>query len=502
MNKQYLLILPIFSLVISGCQKLPPEPGLVATPTAPTSTQSAISTPSPTALPTFKPETAIPTPTETPSIGADGLDDAYYPQMGNGGYDALHYSLDLSVDVANNEISGSSTLNARTSEALSSFNLDLHGLEVSTVTVNAAPATFSRKNDELTITPAVPLEKNMEFTVVVMYSGRPESVADASFPGETVGWFGDAGIYVVSEAAGAMSWYPVNNHPLDKASYTFRITAPKQYRVAANGLLKSEVVNGKMKTSVWEETHPMASYLAILAIGNYRLVTEPGPGGLPIRNYFPPDAGGDVTGAFIHTNDMLAYYSQVFGPYPFDAYGVVVVPLEFGYPLETQTLSVFAIDMADELTAAHELAHQWFGNSVSLKSWKDIWLNEGFATYAEALWVEHTQGKTAGDQYMQAIYRDAKARGMAAPTDPSIKNLFDDFVYDRGGCVLYALRLQVGDEIFFKILSEYYARYKYANANTDDFLAVAEAVSGQDLQSFFDAWLYSAEIPDLPQPAQ
>lgn len=499
MKNRILVGLAFVALAVLSCRTLVPASTLVPTPESVPPTIA----PSPTRVvstPTTSPKPSTTLPADVPVPGADGLSDPYYPQMGNGGYDALHYSLDLTVDVANDEINGVSTLDAQTTEALSSFDLDLHGLEVSSVTVNDAPATFSRQNDELIITPAKALLDGEKFSVTVSYGGQPQAVEDASVPGEMVGWFADAGVYVVSESAGAMGWYPVNNHPLDKATYTFRITAPKQYLVAANGLLKSEVVKGEMKTSVWEEIHPMASYLATLIIGKYKLMTETGPNGLPIHNYFPSDAGQNLTGSFSQTSEMISYYSQVFGPYPFESYGVVVVPLNLGFALEDQTLSIFGQDMADEISAAHELSHQWFGDSVSLKAWKDIWLNEGFATYAEALWVEHAQGKAAGDKYMQNIYNRAKSKNLAAPANPSVENLFSESVYMRGSLVLYALRLKVGDELFFKILQEYYARYQDGNASTDDFIATAEQVSGQDLKSFFDDWLFSDQLPPLPKP--
>ncbi len=492
------LIFLVLSLLGLSCQAalLSPTP----IPDAPLATAlpdslPTASAPAPSPLPTLQP-TAV--PTEIAINGADSLNDPYYPQMGNGGYDVLHYTLDLSVDVANNEIRGSATLEALTTAALTSFNLDFHGLQVSAVTVNDAPAAFSRQNDELIITPDTPLARDTRFTTRIEYSGRPQPVDDAASPGEPVGWFADAGIYVLSESAGAMSWYPVDNHPLDKATYTFRITAPKQFSVAANGLLISEQITGAMKTTVWETSHPLASYLTTLVIGHYNLVTETGPNGLPILNYFPPDAGGDVTSAFKPTSEMLSYYSQVFGPYPFESYGAIVLPIEYGFALETQTRSIFTTDFVDEVTVAHELAHQWFGNSVSLTTWKDIWLNEGFATYAEALWIEHTEGKAAGDAYMQDIYANASQHHLAAPEDPAVRNLFADSVYLRGGCVLYALRLKVGDELFFKILRDYYSRYQGGNARTEDFIAVAETVSGQDLGAFFDEWLNSDQVPALP----
>lgn len=506
MKKRILLLCIILGLAIVGCRTLAPASTAVPAATVPVVTLPAPTREPAAATSTQAPQpsaaTTLPAPDEKPVPGADSLNDSYYPQMGNGGYDALHYTIDLSVDIANNKVSGSTTLDAQATESLSSFNLDLHGLEVSAVTVNAVSAAFSRKNDELIITPAKSLSSGEKFSVSVSYNGTPQPVEDASFPDEPVGWYADGGIFVVSEAAGAMGWYPVNNHPLDKATYTFRITAPKQYLVAANGLLQSETVNGEMKTSVWVEIHPMASYLSTLVIGKYELVTEIGPNGLPIHNYFPPEADSEVTDSFSRTSEMIAYYSQVFGPYPFESYGAAVLPFELGFALENQTLSIFGLDSSDELTAAHELSHQWFGNSLSLKSWKDIWLNEGFATYAESLWVEHTEGKAAGDEYMRDIYNQAVSKKMAAPADPAVENIFDEFVYYRGGCVLYALRLKLGDEVFFKIVREYYTRYQYGNASTDDFIAVAETVSGQDLKGFFDDWLFSAQIPPLPEPVQ
>lgn len=497
MKKHILPVLVILTLALLSCRAVIPATRLLPTATI-VATRQAPATPTALATAIASPLGTVVVATQSPMPGADGLGDEHYPKMGNGGYDAIHYTLELTVDVANNKISGAVTLEAQAKQALSAFNLDLHGLKVSAVTVNAASANFSRQDDELIITPPQSILNEEKFTVVIQYSGTPQPVSDAAFASEQVGWYGDTGVYVFSEPSGAMGWYPVNNHPLDKATYTFRITAPKQYQVAANGLLKSEDINGTMRTSVWEESYPMASYLATLIIGKYKLVSESGPNGLPIRNYFPLNAGGDITGGFNRTSEMISYYSQVFGPYPFDVYGAAVVPMQGGIALEDQTLSIFSDDATDELTVAHELSHQWFGDSISLKSWKDIWLNEGFATYAEALWVEHTKGKAAGDEYMRGIYNDAKKHNMAAPGNPAVGNTFSGFVYERGACALYALRLKLGDEVFFKVLQDYYARYQYSNASTDDFIAVAETTSGQNLKDFLNDWLFSAKVPALP----
>jgi aminopeptidase N len=175
---------------------------------------------------------------------------------------------------------------------------------------------------------------------------------------------------------------------------------------------------------------------------------------------------------------------------------VVVMPEKVGVAMENQTLSVFGADMSFEDAISHELAHQWFGDSVTLSSWPDIWLNEGFATYMEWLWVEHSQGKDEFVHFMDGQY--ASAQVMFPPGDPKPSNLFDGSVYVRGGLVLHALRLTVGDDTFYQILRTYYQRYQYSNASTKDFVAVAEEVSGQDLGPFFDAWLYGETLPSMP----
>jgi aminopeptidase N len=429
--------------------------------------------------------------------GAEGVGDPYYPQMGNGGYDALHYTLDLQVDMEANAISGTATLAARATQPLRSFNLDLHGLDVHQVTVNSLVASFSREGDELTVRPDGVLHEGEAFTVTVAYGGVPAPLDDPGMPWIGLGWLRlDSGVYVVSEPSGAMTWFPVNNHPTDKATYTFRITVDEPWVVAANGLLQQQIDRGPARTYVWEADEPMASYLAAVYIAEFERQAEQGPGGLPIRNYFPADATEQATQPFGRTADMIAFFSELFGPYPFDAYGVAVTAEALGLALENQTLSLFGSDMADEDVVAHELAHQWFGDSVTLSTWPDTWLNEGFATYASALWLEHTAGPEALEDSMRRLY--SAAQYMPPPGEPPAGNLFHDTVYLRGAWTLHALRLEVGDQAFFQILRTYYDRYEYGNASTGDFIAVAEEVSGRELDAFFDACLFAREAPPPP----
>ena len=441
-------------------------------------------------------------PAEQARPGAPGLGDPYYAGLGNGGYDALHYTLDLNVDVVTNVISGTAMIEARATQTLPAFNLDFADLAISRVLINDEAAAYSRQARELTLVPVEPLPEGETFTVTIAYRGAPEPIRSAAIFFQ-LGWNHTAeGIYVASEPDGAASWYPVNDHPLDKATYTFRVTVPEPYVVAANGLLQETVDNGETTTYLWVASDPTASYLVTVNIAEYVIQTETGPNGLPIRNFFPPELAAKAAIDFGPTSDMIAFYSELFGPYPFEAYGVAIV--DFPAALETQTLSIFGSHHVSgagrsEAVVAHELAHQWFGDSVSPAGWQDIWLNEGFATYAEWLWLEHTHGSEVFANTIRRQYASFRQGEAPPPGLPPADDLFNGSVYFRGGLTLHALRLRAGDEAFFDIMRTYHGRYRHSNASTADFVAVAEEISDQDLAEFFDGWLYQPDIPDLPE---
>ena len=451
---------------------------------------------------------ATPQPSATPGVGDPGIGDPYFPRMGNGGYDVQQYILDIEVDVAANAVTGEATILALATEDLARFHLDFEGPPLSEVTVDGLPASAERQNGELVITPAQALVAGEPFTATIAYAGLPgahRAVGDARY---SRGWhhYGD-GILVASQPTGAASWYPVNDHPLDKARYTMRITVPEPYVAAANGVLIDVEEGEGLRTYHWEEDNPMASYLATVAIAEFERVEDGEAAGVPIRNYFPADLPASARAGYERTGDMLTYFSSVFGPYPFDAYGVVVHDEALGFALETQTLSIFGRGRPRENTVAHELAHQWFGNSVSPAAWQHIWLNEGFATYAATLWEEHTFGPEYAQQAMLERYRAlaadrSRASGSLEPFvigDPTPGMLFDGRVYVRGAMTPHALRARVGDETFFAILSDYYARHAGGVAATEDFVAVAQEVSDEDLEAFFDAWLFEADLPPIPE---
>ena len=433
-------------------------------------------------------------PVTAQQAGADGLGDKLYPQLGNGGYDVQHYDITLRFSPAENHIAATTVISAAATDDLSSFNLDLYGLSVSSVTVDGAPADFEREDSELIITPAQSLAAGTLFSVTVDYAGVPEAISDPGVPFTSLGWQAWEDDYYgsVSQPSGAMNWFPCNNHPSDKATYAMNITVPAELTAAANGILTEVIENDDAtRTFVWQMDDPMASYLTIVAIGDYvEIRDDSGP--VPIRNYFPRDADASLINGFGITQQMMAWLIETLGDYPFAEYGVVVLP---GFPaaLETQTLSVFGAGAPDPTVIMHELVHQWFGNSLAPARWQDTWLNEGFATYFIALFLEHTYGPRGIELFLSQVPPD-----LPPPGDPPISEIFGPGVYFRGALTLHALRAELGDDVFFAILRSYYDEYAHSIVTTDDFIAVAESVSGQELGELFDAWLYSEAMPDLP----
>ncbi|MGI9600612.1 MAG: M1 family metallopeptidase [Acidimicrobiales bacterium] len=472
-------------------------------PDATTAETAGVTTPPPsTAATPVTPTTTSTTTTIVGEAGASGIGDPYFPELGNGGYDVEHYTIDLTVTADDDRLDGRTRLELTPTTALSRFNLDLHALTVTAVAVDGQSAEFTQEAQELVVEPGAPLPAGESVTVEVAYNGIPEPITSEAIP-IGLGWHDvSTGSYVVSEPTGAHSWYPSNDHPLDKAHYDITVTAPADETVVALGVGDPPVDNGD-GTRTWHFTarDPVASYLVTVVIGDYLITTEPGPDAITIRHAYPPARAADAEADLASTAAMIETFSELFGPYPFEIYGAAIVDHEFGFALETQTIPVFSPSHVDgqgtfEWIFAHELAHQWFGNAVSPASWEDIWLNEGFATYGELLWHEFGRGGDP-DTYEQSWQLQLPA--MTPPLDPGPAGLFGATVYQRGAATLHALRLTVGDEVFFDTLRTYVARFSGGTASTADFIAVAEEVSTQDLDAFFDAWLVQPTAPPLPE---
>ena len=424
--------------------------------------------------------------------GSEGLDDPYYPELGGGGIDVQHYALDLDVTGDGARIDGTATLTLVATDDLESFTLDLIGLDVTSVTVDGAAAEVDRIQRGLRIRPPGPLASGTTAAVIIAYGGEPQTIDTPSLG--PIGWMrlpDDAGSYVIGEPNGAATWFPANDHPSDKATFSFDLTVPPGVEAIANGVL----VESTDTHWVWSMDEPMATYLAELAVGQFTLTNEVGPGGVTIRNAFADSVAADVADDFAEQPAMIEFFSSVFGPYPFDAYGSLVVDVPLGLALETQTISLFGAAFTDEIVVAHELAHQWFGDDVTPATWRDIWLNEGFATYAEWLWIEHDGGPSVAEL---AAASHAGLRSDVRPGDPGAALLFDPAVYQRGGLALYALRVDVGDDAFATILRRWASERAGGNGSTEDLEALAEEVAGRQLDPLFDAWLLGEELPPLP----
>ncbi len=455
---------------------------------------------------------------QEPGTDPGSMGDDYYPTLGNSGYDVLHYTLDLDVADDLETLSGVVTIEAAASTTLAVFHLDFLGFDITSLTVNGAEAQIQREGRELIITPVEAIPAGTAFTVAVAYNGIPgentpteADVADVF----SRGWNRFArGVFVASEPAGSAYWYPVNDHPLDKATYTFIITVPQPYVVAANGLLTGVASEGDTTTYTWAMSDPMASYLVTVNIGDFVEQTDKTATGISIRNYVPAQRAEAAEATFAAQGEMIDYFETVFGPYPFDVYGVVVADTTLHFALETQSLTLFGAETLNpqswggqngaESVIAHELSHQWFGNSVTPAAWRDIWLNEGFASYAQVLWEAHSGSPQSAEAMLRDWYGFISsphivASDFAMPGTPPRDNLFNSVVYVRGAWTLHALRLRVGDETFFDILRTYSAEFAYDNVTTAQFIALAERVSGQALDDLFEAWLYTRAVPSVPE---
>ena len=432
-----------------------------------------------------------------------GLGDSYFPGLGNRGYDVQRYGLALDYDPETAIAQARATVDAVATEALDAFFLDYAGPDIDSVLVGGEPAAYGREGRELLVTPTTPVPAGETFRVAVAYSGRFEPTTTPGLPGVSVGWIpGSWGAVVMSQPDGASTWFPANDHPLDKATFRFRITVPSGYDVLANGVGGPVRSSGDRTTYAFTLDSEMAPYLATVVVADLDIRTGTGPGGLPLTLAVPA-GDSDVAEAFDDVSRMIEVMSERFGPYPFSSYGNVVVPASLGIALENQTMSVFGTDsvaIAGESVVAHELAHQWFGDHVSVADWSDIWINEGFATFAEWLWSEETGGPTIREQ-AESVRTLADTLGFDPPADPGRADMFSISVYQRGGLVLGALHEHLGAERFDAVLQAWVTEYGGANASTDDFVRTAEEVSGEDLTAFFEDWLYGEDVPGELPPA-
>jgi aminopeptidase N len=429
--------------------------------------------------------------------GSAGLGDPFFPNAGNGGYDVSHYSLTLAYEPSTNQLSGTAAITARATQNLSSFDLDLRGFSISRLLVNDQTASFARQGEqELVITPRAGLRSGSMFTVVIDYRGTPSVITD---PDQSIeGWVPtDDGAFVVGEPQGSPAWYPVNDNPRDKATFDVSITVPAGITAMANGVLVSNATVGGRTTWVWRETDLMAPYLATATLGRFDLTISTTSAGIPTYVAVDPQLQkGQVLDKLPAAVD---FFTSIYGAYPFNAVGAIVDSAKVvGYSLETQTKPVFD-RMPNEATLVHELSHMWYGDSVTLTTWPDIWLHEGFATWSEWIWSEYQGNKSAAQWLKELLNTPAQDTAFwtpppGAPGTPVF--LFNGTIYNRGAMTLEALREKVGNDLtFFKLMRDWATLNRYGNVTTSQFIDLAEQITGMNLDHFFDVWLYQPDKP-------
>jgi aminopeptidase N len=443
-----------------------------------------------------------------PTPGARGMGDPYFPKDGNGGIDVLHYDVRDSYRFGTGRLSGRTMLDVRATQDLSRFDLDFL-LPVRSVTVNGRRATFEHAGDhELRIKPAAPLAKGTRFRVSVQYAGRP--AAETSH-GERNWLANDTEVVAMNEPHMATWWFPANDHPRDKASFDIRITVPRGKDVIANGVPVGTRKRHGRATTHWRAVEPMASYLAFFAAGSFetRFTTCNGiPNDVAVTRQRPAFARADTardtpqdTAKDVgeQTCTIVTALANVLGPYPFSAMGGLVTSLPVGFALENQTRPTYPVLAGPNVgLLAHELAHQWFGDSVSVANWRDIWLNEGFAQFCQTYYVtEVVEGHSMQDWLLDNYDSFAGQAGFwkLSIDDPGVPRLFDGAVYTRGSMAVQALRHRIGDPAFWTLLRTWVAQHAYGNGSVADFEALATSISGQDLTAFFDAWLHARVVP-------
>lgn len=442
------------------------------------------------------PDTTVPPDAASPS---DGVGDLLFPDLGNPGIDVRRYDVRLDYDPVAEEIEGTVRVSLELTEPRRSITLDAVGLQVAAVEVDGEPAEFERDDPELRIELPRPVDVGREVVVDVRYSAGTSGTDSAV--GLDVGWFETPdGSYVLNEPDGARHWMPCNDHPSDKATWTFDIQAPEELTVVANGELQS---NGGGRW-VWVEDEPMATYLTQVLVGDYELIEGATPDGLALLHAVQRGSKDDVQPYLDLTVQQVEFFEQWFGPYPLERYGLAITDSPSGLAMETQGRSLFSRDdlpggnplYLQHLLLAHELAHQWFGNAVTPEVWQDIWLNESFATYAEWMWLEQAGFGTVADSASQAL----ASRALGSPASPTADDLFGSNSYGGGAVTLHALRLVIGEEPFFELLRRWVQSNIGGSASTKDFIAMAEEVSGSSLTSFFADWLF-ADRPPTAFPA-
>ena len=423
----------------------------------------------------------------------------FFPAAGTDAIDVLHYDVDLAYQPSKGgRVQATTRITAVARRRLGAFKLDFFGPRVIQVRIDGQIAGRQRTQGMLYVEPVdQAIAKGDTFRVVVHYAGVPPRITDPD--GSQEGWFRtDDGVIAVGEPQGTAAWIPCNNVPSDKASFEFHVTLPESLKAVANGRREQSSDPGRGLVQMnWVEPAPMSTYLAVLNIGRGRIVKSRA-GALPVWTLVDPRMAKASRRVLASLPEVVRFESRVFGPYPFDSAGSLVdYAPALGYALESQSRPIYAF-VPDLTTLVHETAHQWFGDAVGVKRWPQIWLNEGFATWSEWYYAERHGRRSAGEIFRR-LYRVPASNQRfwnppsGRPTKPA--QLFDPSIYVRGAMALQALRQRIGTKPMLQTLRRWVRDHAYGNGSIDEFVALAEQVSGRGLDAFFKRWLYRPGKP-------
>src|SRR5262245_31130565 len=432
--------------------------------------------------------------------------DPIYPQQGNPAVDVLRYDLDLSWDPAARQLSGQATLTVRATKGIDEIALDFSGaLRAETVTVDGEPVTADQAADNITVPLPHRLAAGDQVELVISYHGSPEGAtapmvrADIEKVGLTVERDGSA--FALQEPYGAFTWYPVNDQPSDEALYDVSVTVPDGWAAVSGGDPQPVAdAAGGGHTYRYLSAQPVASYVVALGIGRYRHTVAAGPHGLPMHYWYLPAETDLIQKQIPRMAEMISWLEQRFGSYPFRTAGVMTIPEPTG--METQTMITLNAGFPDEVLV-HELAHQWFGDAVTPRTWRDMWLNEGWAMYAQALWEDEfgsgrSDGKPVPLERTLAEWRSLDGQLRAEhgpPADYKPGHFASANVYYCPALMLHEIRRQVGDREFFALAKDWVQTNPDTTQDRASFIAFVNKHTGRDFTSLINAWLDSPTTP-------
>jgi len=505
-NRRHVAALVVLAFAVSACTSTAVGPQTTSLP----GLSNTPSRSNPSSVPASSTADYYADPTTTDgfgSVGPSGIGDPQYPLAGNGGYEVGSYDIDLSYEPESNKLQSTAHLAGTVISAagLSQFNLDLQPtMKVSAVTVSGLSAEFAHEGSELVITPTVPLEPQAAFTVDISYAGQPKVVRGSREGAPDGGWYrtDSGGAFAAGEPVSASAWYPVNEHPADTASFAVTATVPNKWQVISNGLRQShDLPDAGPDNAVfrWKLDQPIASYQTTIYIDEFTVVEDTLPDGKPIVSAVGPGVQADRVSVG-RIKNVIEVLSGYFGPYPFPAAGGIFTgPSSTDIDLETATRPIYSGDRLSGIDiVVHESAHQWYGNSVTIKRWGDICINECVASYAPWLWKEQVDTSDIDALWKQQMRRAVDDSGFwrSPLVDMPAGQEFTS-VYNRGPLAMHALRKVMGENAFMSLLNRWPTDFGGKHASFDDFETYASMVADQDLGPFIDAWFRGSTVPPL-----